>query len=233
MGNSIIVTGASSGLGCALVKELARKGHRVIACARPSKRLDAVGSLANVVVVPLDLANLDDLQVWAADVVRTYGPFAAIIHNAGIQVDKTLMQTSDDEIMREVDVNLTAPVILSRHLVPHIESGGRLMFIGSVLGYVPKPVSAVYSASKAGLRLFAAGVRLQHSKIIVQDVMVPVLDTAMTAHRGGRKMGADVAAKAIVTGMQGHSDVIWVGKTKIIRLLLRIAPRLAARIIGK
>lgn len=135
--------------------------------------------------------------------------------------------------MQEITVNLTAPILLTRHLLPNLAPDAHIVMVGSVLGYTPKRVSAVYSASKAGLRLFAAALRLQYPSLYIQDVMVPVLDTPMTAHRKGAKASAATAARAILTGMQQRKPQIWVGQTKVIRWLLRLAPTLAAKIIAK
>ncbi len=231
MENRVLVTGASTGLGRALVEALSESGAEIVAVARPSVKLDALKALAGVRIAPLDLAQPEGFAQWA-EVVRKFGPFSAIIHNAGIQVDKRLQESSDTEIMQEIAVNLTAPILLTRLLLPSMVPAGQIVMVGSVLGYLPKRVSAVYSASKAGLRLFAAGLRLQHPQLCIQDVMVPVLDTPMTAHRTENKADPTTAARAILKGMSKRKPHIWIGQTKALRVLLRVAPKLAARILA-
>jgi short-subunit dehydrogenase len=233
MGNPILVTGASSGLGRALVEALSANGTEVVAVARPSKRLQALAGLPRVQLAPLDLSKLESFADWAAEITAQHGPLKAIIHNAGIQVDAPFMESSEAEIIREITVNLTAPLLLTRLLLPDLEADGHIVMVGSVLGYIPKRVSAVYSASKAGLRLFAAGLRLQRPQLCIQDVMVPVLDTPMTAHRTEKKANPAAAARAILTGMEKRRPTIWVGQTKAMRVLLRVAPKLAARILAR
>ncbi len=231
MENRILVTGASTGLGRALVEALSENGAEIIAVARPSDKLDALLALDGVRVAPLDLTQPQNFAQWAEE-VRQFGPFSAIIHNAGIQVNKRLQESSGTEIVQEITVNLTAPILLTRLLLPNMVAEGHIVLVGSVLGYLPKRVSAVYSASKAGVRLFAAGLRLQHPQLCIQDVMVPVLDTPMTAHRTEKKADPAAAARAILKGMRNRKPQIWVGQTKAIRLLLRVAPKLAARILA-
>ena len=232
MGNTILVTGASSGLGRALVEALSEDGAEIIAVARPSETLEALKALKGVQIAPLDLGQPEGFAAWA-EAVAQFGPFAGVIHNAGIQIDKPLEESTDAEIAQELTVNLMAPILLTRLLLPNMAADGHIVMVGSVLGYVPKRVSAVYSASKAGLRLFAAGLRLQHPALCIQDVMVPVLDTPMTAHRKEKKANPATAARAILKGMQNRQPQIWIGQTKIIRVLLRLAPKLAARTLAR
>ena len=98
MENRVLVTGASTGLGRALVETL-------------------------------DLAQPKDFAQWA-EAVRQFGPFLAIIHNAGIQVDKRLRESSDAEIMQEITVNLTAPILLTRLLLPSMAADGHIVMVG-------------------------------------------------------------------------------------------------------
>ncbi|NOR61827.1 MAG: SDR family NAD(P)-dependent oxidoreductase [Rhodobacteraceae bacterium] len=85
MENQILITGASSGLGRALVEALSGDGARVIAVARPSKRLEALKALPHVQIEPLDLGDTKNFEVWAKRVAQDHGPLKAIVHNAGIQ----------------------------------------------------------------------------------------------------------------------------------------------------
>ncbi len=233
MGNTILVTGASTGLGRALVEALSAEGTIVVAVARASERLESLKALQGAHIAPLDLSQPKGFAAWARDVSQQYGPFQAIIHNAGVQVDSPFQDSSEAEILQEITVNLTAPILLTRLLLPNMAANGQIVMVGSVLGYLPKRVSAVYSASKAGLRLFAAGLRLQHPALCIQDVMVPVLDTPMTAHRIDKKVDPANAARAILKGMAKRQPQIWVGKTKAMRVLLRVVPKLAARMLAK
>jgi len=143
MENPILVTGASTGLGRALVEALSADGVAVIAVARTSKRLEALAGLPRVHLAPLDLSKPESFANWAAEITQQHGPLTAIIHNAGIQVDTPFMESSDAEIMREITVNLTAPLLLTRLLLPALVADGHIVMVGSVLGYLPKRVSAV------------------------------------------------------------------------------------------
>lgn len=130
--------------------------------------------------------------------------------------------------MLKITASLIAPALLTRHLRPSLAVDGHIVMVDPVLGYLPKRVSA----SKTGLRLLAAGLRLQHPQLCTQDVMVPVLDTPITAHRTEKNADPTTAARAILKGMGKRQPQIWIGQTKALRVLLRVAPRLAARILA-
>lgn len=107
--------------------------------------------------------------------------------------------------------------------------------VGSALACYPKTTSAIYSATKAGLRMFSDALRVQYedTSVSVVDVVLPIVDTPMTAGRGRGKISAAAAATAIVRALEPGKARIHVGKAKLLRLLQFMAPPVAAAIIRK
>lgn len=158
-----------------------------------------------------------------------------LINNAAIQHNVRFDDPHYDveQIAAEVETNLLAPMLLSRLLLPN----GRpflIVNVGSALACHPKSTSAVYSATKAGLRMFsdALSVQRQATSVRVVDVVLPLVDTPMTAGRGRGKVSAAYAAKEILRALEGGSRS-HVGKARLLRLLEIMAPVAAAAIIRK
>jgi uncharacterized oxidoreductase len=238
--STLIVTGASSGIGFALAHLLAERGHRVIAIGRDEDRLGRLARLSErITPVAFDLARTEALGPLAAKLVARHPDIDGLINNAAIQVERRVDDATyaDDDVVREIAINLTTPIVLTRALLPHLQARSRAVIVNvnSALGFVPKRTSAVYGATKAGLRLFSAGLRvqLQASQVRVIDAIMPLVDTPMTAGRGAGKMPAAAAAAAIADELWRGNGELTIGKARALRLMLRVAPSLAARIMQR
>ena len=141
------------------------------------------------------------------------------------------------DIDQEIHINLTAPAILCACLIQTLpERGGFIVNVTSGLAIAPKSSAAVYCATKAGLRNLTIGIANQlgrDSPVSMIDVVLPLVDTAMTAGRGTGKISAKAAASAIMEAIKSPEPVIWVGKAKLLALINRLAPSLAAYIMAK
>lgn len=235
----LLITGASSGIGYELAKQFADAGASVVALGRNPERLQAVSSLSGrITSQAIDLSNLDTLDTDITDIFKTHPDISIVINNAGIQEN---VRVDDEaygpaEIRREIDVNLTAQVIICRVALYALKGreGDRIVNVTSGLAYVPKLTSAVYSATKSGLHLFSDALRVQSGADIgVSEVILPIVATPMTEGRGSGKISAAEAASQIMQGIDAQKDYIRVGKTRFLPLLLRFFPSLARRIIQK
>ena len=233
-----IVTGASSGIGRALALELARCGVPVLAVARQAEPLQALTD-AHGLIEPwvADLSRIEEMDGLAAQWLLRYPDIGALVNNAGIQHDLRVDDAGyrAQDMRAEVEINLLAPMALTRALLPHLQAQQRawVVNVGSVLGSCPKRTAAVYSATKAGLDLFtqALRVQMQGSPVRVVHAVMPLVDTPMTRGRGRGKIPPDVAAQALVRGlMAGHAD-IRIGKARAAWHLQRWAPGLLARLL--
>lgn len=233
-----VVTGASSGIGLEIALQLAAQGNGVIALGRDRERLRNLALRdRRIEVRVLDIRDRAAVAALAAelagaDVIDGLINNAAIQHN--VRLDDQLYGA--DEIADEIETNLVAPLILSRLLLPRTPARPFVIVnVGSALACYPKATSAVYSATKAGLRMFSDALRVQFdgTPVRVVDVVLPVVDTPMTAGRGRGKITAGAAAAAIVRALEPGPARLHVGKAKLLRLLQLVAPPVAAAIIRK
>ncbi|MCO6177442.1 SDR family NAD(P)-dependent oxidoreductase [Ciceribacter sp. RN22] len=230
-----IVTGASAGIGREITLQLAARRHRVLALARSESRLEALAASDSLIVpVPIDLSDPDAITRLSEE-FSGYD-IDGLINNAAIQENVRFDADTygPDAIRAEITTNLTAPILLTHLVARNSRRPLTVVNVNSGLALFPKSTSAVYSATKAGLRMFAEAMAAQAGlQIRVVDVILPLVDTAMTAGRGKGKIAPQVAAEAIVAALDGRRREVFVGKAKALRILARIAPSIAARIMRR
>lgn len=193
---TILLTGASSGIGEALAVALARKGATLGLIARREEllidlaaRCEAVGGKA--MVLPCDVVDPTAVQM-AADKFRTeYGHIDIMIANAGIGGNDPLTRAYDPTSVKKlIDINLLGAVNSIHAVVPQmIENGsGHLVAISSLAGFRGLPKSAAYSASKAGMTAFFESVRLDHARngIDVTIIHPGFIKTPLTSGRSNK-----------------------------------------------
>jgi len=241
----VLVTGASSGLGYTLALNLANQGAEVYAWGRNESALQSLAAQhSNIQYAIVDLTKTDTL---AAAAQRTLAKMNlnAIIHNAGCQYN-CLFDASDadsdadhygsKQIIDEINTNLSAPILLTKYFLPHLrqQASVQVIFISSGLALMPKRLSAVYCASKAGIHSFAQSMALQlrDTPIRVCEFILPLIDTPMTANRRGRKLAPQIVAQRIVQEMiYPQHETVFVGKARWLPSLLRIAPWFVKKIL--
>jgi short-subunit dehydrogenase len=240
-GSRVLLTGASGGLGKAIARALCARGARVAATARRAEVLDELCSELGDSLTPLP-ADLAERGVLA-ELVERAGQVDVLVANAALPAVGPVDDFSPEEIDRALDVNLRAPVQLTRLVLPGMVERGRghLVFMSSLSGKAASPASALYSAAKFGLRGFAAAMR---EDLVGTGVGVTVVfpgfirDSGMFADSGvklrkgvGTKTPDDVAA-AVVRGIErgkGEIDVAPLGLRLGVKAA-ELAPGVGARI---
>lgn len=149
---TVLVTGASSGIGEAVAREFARRDFDLIITARREANLIALaeelGSLVNVQVVSCDLATREGME----SLLRALeAPIDILVNNAGIAYSGTFSQQSDEETENLLNLNVIALTRLTKAILPQmVERGaGRILNVASVASFQPVPSLAAYAASKA------------------------------------------------------------------------------------
>lgn len=233
-----IVTGATSGIGYELAVQLAAAGVQVIALGRHQQRLMALSTLSpRIEPVAVDLADFVDTREAIATLIERYPDIDGLINNAGVQHDQRFDDRSygPHQIEEELAVNLAAPLLLTHALLPVLsrQPSATVINVTSGLGYAPKRTAAVYSASKAGLRLFTEALRVQTrgTSVRVVEAVMPLVDTPMTHGRGSGKISAADAAAQLIHGVSLGHAVVRVGKARALPHLQRWAPSLLARLM--
>ncbi len=238
-GATVLVTGASGGLGAAISETLAARGAKLVLSGRRAEELGRLAARTGGRVVLADLAARADVDRLAAEARDV----DVLVANAALPATGRLVGYEPDSLDRVLDVNLRAPMLLARAFAgPMIDAGrGHLVFIASLSGMVASPGSSLYAATKFGLRGFAHGLRqdLAGSGVGV-SLVTPgfVRDAGMYADTGvrlppgvGTATASQVAA-AVVRAVERNRDEILVAPA-MIRVGARLgalAPGVAARI---
>lgn len=203
-GEVAIVTGASSGIGAATARELARRGTAVVLAARRVAELEAQVKRirdegGEALAVAADLAAASHVTSLVAATVTAFGRVDVLVNNAGVNWLKPLASSPPDRITSLVGVNLLAPILLTRAVVPGMlaRHHGAIVTVGSLSGRVA--MEPLYSATKYGLRGFSLALRRQlaGSGVSVSLVSPGNIKTAMTSHITASMPEPSVVATAI------------------------------------
>ena len=157
-GRSVLLTGASGGIGAAAARALGARGASVIVNGRRVKQLEALADEIGGRAIALDLAEPDGPERLVAEA----GDVDVLVAGAALSQAGELTSLSPAEVDRVLAVNLRAPVMLARLLAaPMAERrSGHLVFVSSLQGKAPTPLSSLYTATKFALRGFALSLRL-------------------------------------------------------------------------
>lgn len=235
-----IVTGASSGIGYELAKCCAREGFNlVVAADRP---LDAAcGDFralgAEVTAVEADLSTVEGVDRLYAAVMETGRPVEALLANAGHGLGHAFLDQDFAAARHVLDTNVTGTIYLVHRIGRDMrERGqGRILFTGSVAGFIPGPFQAVYNGTKAFIDSFAFALRneLQESGVTVTCLMPGTTDTDFFARadmldtrvgQSGKDDPADVAEAGFKAMMKGEGDVVAGWKNKVQTRLANVTP---------
>jgi hypothetical protein len=187
VGKVVVVTGASSGIGEAAARAFASEGAYVAVVARTH---DALARLAGelqrsggskALAVQADVAEPRAAENVLERVVVEFGGIDVLVNNAGVNYRGAVEQRTADELTRIVQVNLVAPILFTRAVIPHLRrrGSGAIVNVASLAGRVPLPHEATYCATKFGLRGFSFSVaeELRGSGITVSVVSPGPVDT--------------------------------------------------------
>ncbi len=246
-GARVLLTGASRGIGAALAEAFAARGADLLLVARPSADLDAVAARTGGTAFPCDLSDLTALP----GLLERVGTVDVLVNNAGISgigwfADRTL-----EEIDQVITLNLLAPMHLSRLVLPGmLERGqGHLVSLSSMAAVFAPPGLSCYSASKAGLSHFMAGLRadLRDDPVSLTTVTLGSVTTEMD--EGARAYGpmrvlADkskgrditpmaVLVKAVVEGIEKDRPDVRVPAVMAPLAMLTNTPRKVGRLMFK
>jgi short-subunit dehydrogenase len=157
----VLVTGASTGIGAAAARMFAAEGAKVVLAARGRVALDTLATEMReaghaVEVVPTDVADLDAMRRLVERTVEWGGRLDVLVNNAGVNHRGELERQTPEQLAQLVQVNLAAPIVLSRLCLPHIQAQrGAIVNVASLAGRIPVVHEATYSATKFGLRAFS------------------------------------------------------------------------------
>jgi len=186
-GATVLLTGATGGLGQAIARAVAARGGQLILTGRRVDALEALASELGARALAVDLSD----RVQVDRLIDDAGAVDLLIANAALPGSGRIETFSVEELDRALEVNLRAPIVLAHALLPAMlaRRNGHLLFMSSLSGKSATTGSAVYSATKFGLRGFAAGLRADlHASGVGVSTVFPgfIRDAGMFANSGVR-----------------------------------------------
>ena len=175
----IIVTGASSGIGEAIARRLARSGAQLVLTARRADRLQAIANEGDpggkrILVVAADITLAADRQRVVDRTIDHFGRIDALVNNAGYGQRGPLERVAIDAVRRNFEVNVFSLIALTQLVIPHLrpQGHGRIINIGSVAGRIARPLSSVYDSTKHALEALTDGLRGELRPFGIDIVMI-------------------------------------------------------------
>jgi uncharacterized protein len=241
-----VVTGASSGIGAATARLLAREGRRVLVVARRADRLDELaGELGEAVAVPADLTDPDAPERVREAVERHGGRLELLVNNAGAEWRSSFADGGYENVRRTMAVNFDAAVRLTEALLPLLRAAApsSIVNVSSVAGRVGRPQNGAYAASKFALAGWSEslGIEERANGVHVGVVLPGFIATEGFPHRRLRASARtrwlvstpEQVAKAIeAAGPGGRSEVYVPRPYLLVPKLRHLFPRLTRRTLG-
>ena len=182
---TVIITGASAGVGAACARLFASKGAKLVLVARGEAALNTIAdelrSQCEVLTVVMNVASNEDCLALLEKAEAAFGAVHVIINNAGMHARGDLATVAPMDVAAMVDINMRAPLLLSCAAIPYLQKAGEgaIVNVGSLAGRAPLQGAATYCATKAGLRAFSYALadELRDSGISVGSVSPGPIDT--------------------------------------------------------
>lgn len=182
---TVVITGGSEGVGAATARAFARAGANLVLAARTKKNLEKIAeelrAITRVEIVAMDVSDADACANVLKKAQFEFGSVHVLVNNAGYHERGVVEDVEAAALGQMIDVNLKAPIILSRLALPFMKEAGEgvIVNVASLAGRTPVPGAATYSASKFGLRAFtfALAEELRGSPIKIAAVSPGPIDT--------------------------------------------------------
>lgn len=256
--NKVIwVTGASSGIGEAIVYELAKKNCKLILSARREAELQRVKKNTNlpdeqVLILPIDLEQFKDAQIWVNKVIEKFSTIDILINNGGISQKSLAIETTEAVEQKFWNINYFGNVALTKALLPIMQQKqhGKVVVITSILGKFGLPQLSTYAATKHALYGFYESLRLELVKDNVSVLLAApgFINTQVSLNAIDGKgnitnensdaqlngMKPDVFAKNLVNAIVKDKQHVYIGKKELLTIPFKtLFPKLFYKIMLK
>ncbi|MDQ3279461.1 MAG: SDR family NAD(P)-dependent oxidoreductase [Bacteroidota bacterium] len=206
--NTILITGATSGIGLAFAEAFLKEGNTVLVCGRREERLAALKEKhPSLQTKVCDVSKAEDREALARWAIDNFPAVNMLINNAGVQLKTDMTKPVDlSRIYAEIDTNIVAPLHLASLLLPHLQTKRRsaIVNISSGLAFSPLAFMPVYCATKAAIHSLSLSLRyqLRNTSVSVFEIAPPAVDTELGMDRredkaqthGGMPVAAFLAA---------------------------------------
>jgi short-subunit dehydrogenase len=238
-GATVLLTGATGGIGHAIARELRGRGAELILTGRRMEVLEPLAAELSARALAIDLSDSAEVERLAVEA----GEVDILVANAALPGSGRLETYTQEQIDRALDVNLRSPIVLAHALLPGMVARGRghLLFVSSLQGKAATPGASLYCASKFGIRGFALGLREDlHASGVGVSTVFPgfIRDAGLFADSGvklpprvGTRAPKDVA-RAVVRAIERNRAEIDVAPLPLRAgaIFAGLAPELAANV---
>lgn len=238
-GRTVLVTGATGGIGHAIARRLRAEGALLVLTGRRTDVLEPLAAELGATAVACDLADPQAVQA----LVDAHPDVDAVVANAALPASGPLLDFTPEQVDRALQVNLRAPIALAHAYAPRMiaRGSGHLVFISSLAGKTATPGSSLYSASKFGMRGFAQGLRgdLRAHGVGVSTVFPGFIrDAGMFADSGavlpkgvGSATPQDVAASVVKAIVHDRAEIdVAPLSLRLGAAFAQVAPQLSATV---
>jgi short-subunit dehydrogenase len=253
-GRVALVTGASGGIGTHIARALAAQGMDVVVSGRREDALAEVvreleGTGVRAAAVPADLGDLDQIDPLVERSEAALGPIDVLVNNAGIETASAFHKSPREELMSMVDVNLTAPMLLTRRVLPGMleRDRGHVVFISSVAGKIGPAFNEPYAATKGGLVRLTQSLRAEYDESPVGfSVVCPgfvagdgmyqrMKDSGIRSNRIMGETTTEKVASGVVRAIRRDLPQVIDGGSPVRPLLAigELSPRLLERVVRR
>jgi uncharacterized oxidoreductase len=233
----ILITGGTSGIGLGLAEAFLSQGAAVAVCGRSEAALERFARAhPDALAIQADVTIGEARNAMLEAVANRFGRLDVLINNAGSLVERNFAGDADatHDLAQEVALNLTAPIQLTSETLNRWPALTAIVFVTSGYALVSPTRAPTYGAVKAGLHGFAEGLRRQLAPkgIHVLELIPPLVDTPMTANTPGKKISAAEVAAVTLKALALRRPLALPGQTKLLPMMLRIAPNTIKRMVA-
>lgn len=238
--NTILITGATRGIGLAILRRFYPLNNKIIAVAKSEERLvELKQNFPDIVIFCSDLSNRDSISHLCEFIISKHNDINVIINNAGIQVNFGDNRIDEydrlEELYAEMQINYGAPIEIIYKLMPLLikKKSSAVVNVTSALAFVPKKSAPGYCGTKSGLHIFTKALRYQYENTPVKifELIPSIIDTDMTRGRGKNKVSPEDLADKFIKGFENDKFEINIGKASMLRNLQRLSPSMADNIL--
>ena len=240
-GNTILITGGTSGVGYEFAAQLLKRGNTVIITGRDENKLaQAERNLPGVHTLQSDVGNTQAISLLFDVVVKNFPALNILINNAGIMRKINFLDPRNnlDDISREIETNLTGTVRMTAQFLRHLatQKVAAIVNVSSGLAFVPLPIAPIYCATKAGVHSFTQSLRVQlkNTNISVVELAPPITKTSLFTKdihaedvKGVRMMDVSKMVNQAIAKLERDQLEIRPGLSNALRWMSRIAPQFA------